>query len=225
MGHLNYYLKFLPYLVKIVYFNFHYLPFRQACRLPIFLYKPKLYSLKGSLRITANKITPGMIRMGEFVNTCSPNCGVSIDNRGGEIVFEGRAVFANDSHFMLTEGAKLIIGDNVDANCTIKCAERIEIGANTWIAYETMIMDSDWHSLTDVVTGKLLKKTAPVIIGKNNFLSFRCLVMKGTKTHDYAVFAQCSVLNKVFAGEEYSLYGGSPCELIDEGYYLDINNN
>lgn len=41
-------LRSLPYSI---YFNFHYLPFRQAVKLPILLYKPKLLKLKGIVKI------------------------------------------------------------------------------------------------------------------------------------------------------------------------------
>ena len=41
-------------LPQTVYFNFHYLPFRQAIHLPILLYKPHLKELKGKVLISSN---------------------------------------------------------------------------------------------------------------------------------------------------------------------------
>lgn len=38
-------------LPQTLYFNFHYLPFRQAIHLPILLYKPRLVDMKGSVKI------------------------------------------------------------------------------------------------------------------------------------------------------------------------------
>lgn len=38
-------------VLSSIYFNFHYLPFRQAMRLPILLYKPKLLKMKGNVKI------------------------------------------------------------------------------------------------------------------------------------------------------------------------------
>ena len=77
--------QFFWYLLPTIYFNFHYLPFRQAIKLPILLYKPHFISLKGKIIIDALSIRIGMIRMGHLVNTCNPNNGISIDNRGGTI--------------------------------------------------------------------------------------------------------------------------------------------
>lgn len=217
--------QYFWYLLPTIYFNFHYLPFRQAIKLPILLYRPKFISLKGTVKIESEKVHFGMIKLGPLVNTCNPNCGISIDNRGGSIVFKGDAIFANDSYFMICEDAMLTLGRDLDCNCKIKCAMSIEIGDETWIAYDSMIMDSDWHALTDVTTGKLLKKTSPVKIGKHNFISYKCIVTKGAVTPDYATFMPGSLINQVYEGEENSLFGGNPCELIDEGYYMDHNNN
>lgn len=45
------YLQELRYIVPTLYFNFHYLPWRQAIKLPIVLYKPHLLACKGKVRI------------------------------------------------------------------------------------------------------------------------------------------------------------------------------
>lgn len=41
----------LRYIIPTIYFNFHYLPFRQAILLPIWLRNPKLLKCEGSIRI------------------------------------------------------------------------------------------------------------------------------------------------------------------------------
>lgn len=218
--------KYLPYMPKTIYFNYHYLPFKQAWHLPILIFKPHFIRLKGKVIIDSPEVRFGMIELGKLVNTCNPNCGFSLDNKGGTIIFKGKAIFANETYFMVCPGAVLTLGKDLDCNCKIKCAKSIEIGDETWIAYDSMIMDSEWHALTDMATGKLLNKDKPVIIGKHNFISFGCLVLKGTVTPDNATFTPRSTLNKVYdMNAEYPLFGGNPCELIDEGYYMDHKNN
>ena len=212
------------YLLPTIYFNFKFLPFKQAIFLPIMLYKPHFIKLKGKVIIKSSRIRPGMIQMGKLVNTCNPNNGITFD-LDGPIIFNGYAVFANDSYIMIRNGGVLSLGNDIDCNCKIKCAKSIEIGDETWIAYETMLTDSDWHALTDITTGKLLKKTSPIKIGKHNFISYKCIVTKGAVTPDNAIFMPLSLINKVYEEGEYPLFGGNPCELIDEGYYLDHKNN
>lgn len=38
-------------IIPTIYFNFYYLPFKQAIRLSIFLYKPHLHLMKGTIKI------------------------------------------------------------------------------------------------------------------------------------------------------------------------------
>ena len=81
------YLKYLPYLPKTIWFNFHYLPYRQAVKLPIILYKPKLKKCKGKVQIDA-PIKSGMICLGVPIVSIYPNAGISWEHRG-TIRFQG----------------------------------------------------------------------------------------------------------------------------------------
>ncbi len=217
-------LNYSPWIFKTIYFNFHYLPFNQAIKLPILLRKPKFIKLKGKVIIDSPQVKFGMILMGKLVNTCNPDAGTIFD-LDGTLIFKGTAVFANNSAIMIQDDGTITLGDHMDCAGQLKCAKSIEFGKDCVVAYNSMVMDSDWHSLTDVVTGKLVKKTAPVKIGNNNFISFNCLVTKGTVTPDYCTFTYNSHLCKKYDVEPYSLLGGNPCKLIDEGFFYDRTNN
>ena len=54
--------RILRSIFSTIYFNFHYLPFSQAIKLPILLYKPKLLKVKGNVKIGEGKIKFGMVR-------------------------------------------------------------------------------------------------------------------------------------------------------------------
>lgn len=216
--------KYFPWLLKSIRFNFHYLPFSQAVKMPILLRKPRFVRLKGKVVIDSNNVKFGMIVMGKFVNTCNPDSGTVFD-LDGTLIFKGEAVFANNSAIMIQDGGTITLGNHMDCAGQLKCAKSIEFGDDCVVAYNSMVMDSDWHALTDVVTGKLIKKTAPVKIGNNNFISFNCLVTKGTITPDFCTFTYNSHLCKKYDVEPYSLLGGDPCKLLDEGYYYDRLNN
>ena len=60
--------KYLPWLPQTIYFNFHYLPFGQAIKLPIILRKPRFVRLKGKVSIENDNVRFGMIVLGKFVN-------------------------------------------------------------------------------------------------------------------------------------------------------------
>lgn len=70
-------------IVPIVRFNFHYFPFSQAIKLPVFLNHAHLRVLKGSVKIEANRIHPGMIRLGYPWTCMKQNKGFHWLNSGG----------------------------------------------------------------------------------------------------------------------------------------------
>lgn len=51
MKRINNKIEILRSLPKTIYFNFKYLPIRQALHLPIILYRPNLINLKGRIEI------------------------------------------------------------------------------------------------------------------------------------------------------------------------------
>lgn len=58
---------------KTLFFNFYHLPFMQAIKFPIWLYKAKLYDcFSGKVVINSKEIRPGMIRLGFMGDTCIP---------------------------------------------------------------------------------------------------------------------------------------------------------
>ena len=89
--------RILRSILPSVYFNFHYLPFSQAIKMPILLYKPKLLKLKGDIKIGEGKIKFGMIRLGFPTVSLYPNTGIVYENHGGTIVFNGKCTIGNNS--------------------------------------------------------------------------------------------------------------------------------
>lgn len=51
---------------QILIFNFHYFPFKQAIKLPVWLFNVKFNVLKGKVVIKSDNVYPGMIRMGHM---------------------------------------------------------------------------------------------------------------------------------------------------------------
>ena len=80
---------FLKDLLYSIYFNFHYLPFRQAVRLPILFHNPTCVTLKGQVRIEG-KVARGMIKLGYYFHGGYPDGGFMFENNGG-ILFSKEA--------------------------------------------------------------------------------------------------------------------------------------
>lgn len=96
--------KILRYILHSVFFNFHYLPFREAVKLPILLYKPKLLKLKGTIKIKQeDKIGFGMIRLGFPEVSLYPNTGIVFENYGGTLLFLKDNVVLEIIHIFLLD--------------------------------------------------------------------------------------------------------------------------
>lgn len=142
------YLKYLPYLPKTIWFNFHYLPWRQAVKLPIFLYRAKILRAKGSITISGD-ISTGMIRLGEPTVSLYPNGGVIWENHGGRCSFAGKCVIGNASAISIGKQGSLIFGVGFTVSAALKLASYycVEFGDNVRVGWDAIIMDTDFHRM------------------------------------------------------------------------------
>jgi|SRR5579884_7521 len=87
--------------------------------------------------------------------------------------------------------------------------ERISIGAGTWISWNVLLLDCDWHQ----IDGKL--RSAPIEIGKHVLIGAHAIVLKGVRIGDGAVVAAGAVVTRdVPAG---TLVAGNPATVRRSG--------
>ena len=112
----------------------------------------------------------------------------------------------------------LRIGDNVGMSATaIICNHQITIGNNVVIGGNTVIYDTDFHTLDPEIRSnrKLDKqeaKKAPVCIGDNVFIGAHTTILKGVTLGNNAVIGACSVVTKDIPANE--VWGGNPARFI-----------
>jgi acetyltransferase-like isoleucine patch superfamily enzyme len=218
-------LRSLPFSI---YFNFHYLPFKQAIKLPVLLYKPDLLKMKGKVILDVPKVQMGMIRLGFRSNSLYPNIGIMWENHGGNVVFKGTCSIGNSSSISIGDTGNVDFGNNVVIGPNMKLTSYclIKFGNNVRLAWEVIIMDTSFHKIKDVngdVKG-IIK--APIYIGNNNWITTRCMVMKGTKTPDYCIFGAGSLLNKDYSSfPTHILLAGNPLVIKAKGIWRDIEDD
>ena len=211
----------IPY---IVYFNFRYLPWKQAIRLPIWVHVRSYRGPKGRFVIENDTIKPGMIILGprQFYYY---NNGLDIVSNG-TIVFRGNCWISNETRICLGRNAQLTIGDNAGISSSkISCDKSIELGKHVFVGMDCSIMDSDFHAIIDLVGRVYVSPSIPVKIGDYNWLGAETMVMKGTRTPRHVIVGARSVLNKRYRIPECSCLmavGGK--EIVSEGFVLDWKN-
>ncbi len=200
-------LRSIPYSI---YFNFHYLPFKQAIIFPVLLYKPKLLKLNGNVKILSGGVKFGMIQLGFPTVSLYPNTGIMFENHGGTIIFKGQCRIGNNSYISIGPKAVVEFGNRFSATTTLRLTSynNIVIGNHTTFGWETLIMDTDFHKLTKL-TGGYRKGYAPIHIGANNWLGNGCRIMKRTQTPDYCIVQAGTTLSSMINVPAYSVIGNS----------------
>lgn len=216
-------LRSMPYTL---YFNFHYLPFKQAIKLPILLYKPKLLKCKGRIRIEG-EVKIGMIQLGKYNVSLYPNTGIIYENHGGNIIFKGSATIGNNSAISIGRKGNFIVGNHFSATASLKLISYhyIEFKENVLVGWDCLFMDTDFHQLS--IKGSMNKPKAfdKIIIGNNCWFALKSIVAKGTILSDYNVVAANSLLNRNYGEAQYCLLAGQPACIKKTNVYRDSQND
>lgn len=219
-------LRFIPYALHTIWLNFHYLPIKQAVKLPILLYKPRLLKCSGKIIVDFTDIKPGCIVLGENSVSIYPNSGICFEN-SGTIVFKGPCRIGNNSSISVGSEGVLEIGENVVASTSLKlvCYNNISIGNNTRIGWDSIICDTDFHSVKSDDTTKS-KGFAPIHIGSNIWIAMRCVILKSTIIPDFCIVGANSLLNKDYSFvPQKSMIAGSPAKIVKMNVCRDLTDD
>ncbi len=200
-----------------IWFNFHYLPFRQAMRLPILLYKPHLKKCNGSVRILA-PIRYGLIRLGFPTVSIYPNEGIMWENKGADVTFYGSCVIGNSSYLSFGNKAAIKFGDDFvsTAGCRMVSYRGISFGQSSRIGYGSLIMDTNFHPLYDMVNKKFKSASGPIEIGDYNWFGTECKIMHSVKTPERCIFGMGTVVTRSCVKKSYCVMGGNPVRILTE---------
>lgn len=137
--------------------------------------------------------------------------------KGSSLIFKGYASIGGGAR-IYTKG-KLIIGDGfyLSLNSQIIAHELIEFGYNCTVGWDTLIMDTDFHKVIDIIDGKQCPMTKPIIIGDHCWICNNVQILKGTKLPNDIIVGSCSFLNKRYDIPSYSLLGGIPASVKKTG--------
>lgn len=209
-------------LPKTLWFNFKMLPFKEAVKLPIYLYgKITLRSTKGEIIISA-PIRHGMIKIGK--NDYYPDTSVqhSILTIRGKIIFHGSVNFLHGTYLLISDNATLEIGSRgtfFGTGTKIICFERITICDNVQITWECQLMDTSFHYIELLHENNSINPlTKPILIGNNVWIGNRTTISKGAVIPDFTIVTSNSLVNKDFSQAGlYGMLAGSPATLKRSG--------
>lgn len=211
-------------LIPSVIFNLRHLPWSQAKKLPILVYKGSDLGGGGSYRIEG-PVKFGMVVLGKRIVDLYPNTGITLYN-SGKITFKGKIVIGNDSAVSVGPSGSLIFGDDIICSSGFKlaCYSTITLGDNVRIGWNTQIIDTDFHILKSVDGKKCKGKGyAPVDIGDGVWIANSCKLYKGTVIPHSCVVAADTILHSSLRCEPYSVISNVRTTTIRAvGVYRDL---
>jgi acetyltransferase-like isoleucine patch superfamily enzyme len=210
------------------------LPWKIALYLPIWVYKCKIESLKGSINIDSDYIKSGMIRLGQKNSPLfHTSCGFALSlSRGGKMIFKGPGMLGMGSAIEIGSNGKIEFGRNFGITATFRIISRKEIiiGDNFSCAWDVNISDTDFHEMYDVNTCHIFDTELPIKIGDDVWVCQRCLILKGSNIPTRSIIAANSLVNRSLrCNIPNTLYGGIPARTIKEGItrkdFIDFESN
>lgn len=213
---------FSPSFLYTLYINFHYLPFRQAVKLPIILRNTSIRGGRGEILIDSDHISFGMIRIGGMGrNLWCRRKKSYLDLRNGRMVFKGVCRLWNGISIRVSDDAYLEFGNQCEASSGLNLVAyyKVVIGDNAKIGWDCTIIDTDFHPLYDIYSHKDLKIYAPILIGKGCWVGFKSVIMKGTSLADYTTISSSSVV-KCKVKDPYKVLSGNPAIEVAEGFQI-----
>ncbi|MFD2570787.1 acyltransferase [Spirosoma soli] len=180
---------------------------------------------KVSYAMTYYKFKVFDVKFSNFKTTGIP----IVDTYGGGEIVIGRNFKMNNGMsstligrqqqcFLIANSGSILIGDNVGLSGTaIHCNKLIKIGNNVRIGGNTVIYDTDFHSLNyknrilEIEIFQDVNKQS-VYIGNNVFIGAHCTILKGVTIGDNSVIGACSVVTKAVPANE--IWGGNPAKFI-----------
>lgn len=96
---------------------------------------------------------------------------------------------------------------------SIGALESITIGNNVQVGADTLITDSDWHTMdsADRDNQNMIRK-APVVIGDNVWIGSSCIILKGVTIGRNTVVGSGSIVTASLPPD--TVCGGNPCKVI-----------
>lgn len=210
---------FLPYSI---YFNFHYLPRKQAIKLPVLFYvRPRFLKLSGCVCIENETIKTGMIKLGADV---SPIAAYKIFRwqNFGTIIFKGRCVISHHSFVSCGKQSRIEFGDEASFSMgnRIIAHDKIVFAGKVRVSWDCTFIDTDFHPIIDLASNNPIPMTSPIQIGYGSWIGHNSIVSKGVKIPENTIVASGSVVKGRFK-QPNTIIGGNPAVVLDDGYKRD----
>jgi UDP-3-O-[3-hydroxymyristoyl] glucosamine N-acyltransferase len=210
-------LKILFSIPKTIWFNFRYLPFHQAMRLPVWIASnTRIKQLhRGGIILCDEQVRLGLVHIGyheaDAVDSYGCHTILTVE-KGGTLVFEADAHIGQGAILHVKKDASLVLGRHfaISGTTSVICNQRITMGEDVQCSWNSLITDGDAHCIYSE-EGDWLNPPEEIRIGNKVWIAANTTILKGAMISDNTVIASNSLVNKKFT-EGNCIIGGCPAK-------------
>ena len=206
-------------ILKTLWFNFRYLPLKQAYKLPFILSSnSRIISCRRGFCYFMGGVKMGVVTIG--FNRDNNNSLPSSIRFDGTVIIRGAGIHAFGAGCMVSveRNAVLDIGDNF--GCTgdtrISIKKSLIIGNNNLWSYGCAIMDNDGHRIFNE-NNQIINQPQGIVFGDKVWMGCNCLILKNVSIPSTTIIAAGSKITKKLHGNNSIFISGG--EIVKSGIY------
>lgn len=185
-------------ILKTIRFNYKYFGIKKGFFLPVLVSKSVvLQNLSGSITfqgLKCNKKTTATIKLGfKSLGILNRSDKLIWDNTGN-VVFFGKCSLSKG--VKLSNRGKIVFGNNFicTGNTSFICFKEVRFGDNCLVSWDGLIMDTDFHKIISLGSGKVVNENKRVLVGNNVWMGARVTILKGTTIPNDSIIAAGSII-------------------------------
>ena len=185
---------------RSLWFNLQYLPFSQAVKMPVWLAPnarvKKMYRGGISLRNPRFNGCHIGIHIADAIDCYGTHTIICVE-KGGKWIVDSDLHIGRGAIIHVKPSGTLSVGNNfaISGTTSIICSDNITIGNDVQFSWNTLVMDSDAHSIYDE-NGELINPAAPISIGNKVWIAANNTILKKSSIPDNCVIAGNSLVNR-----------------------------
>lgn len=156
-------------------------------------------------------MTPGILKIGKHnVGTVDCRYSRSILENNGTIIINGNVQIGAGSKISVMKGGVLEFGNDfsITGQSQIICGKHIKFGDRCLLSWDILVMDTDFHKITELTGNKIINPPAPIIFGNHIWIGCRATILKGVEIADNAIIAAGATITRSIT-DKNAIYGGN----------------
>lgn len=218
-------LQILFSIPRSIWFNFRYLPIRQALRLPVWI-APNTHirnMWRGGMAIINPKFNSIHIgyHVADAIDCVGSHTIINIQ-KTGVFRIEHDAHIGRGAVICVNPNGKLIVGNKfaVSGSTSFVCSKEIIVGHDVQFSWNSLVMDSDAHKIYDE-RGQLISNSGAITIGDKVWIAANVTILKNSVIGNNCIVGCDSLVNKPVLSDN-CIIAGIPAKVVRKIYKWEI---